>query len=369
MAGSGILVVWLVAMMFAGPTETDTMPLTGLLYDAVTILPALLMLRYPFAAWRWAYVHAWVAPLLVGRGTLLPTLSEQTLVLLLVMGAAALRGPRRMLWAMGSLCLPMLWVWCDGPTDALAVTALFVVVLAGADMARARAVARRELVVAQELTEVEKARSAVLEERARIARELHDVVAHHMSLIAVRAETAPYRLPELGEPEREEFTAVAGAARESMGEMRRLLTVLRGEDPAQRAPQPGLPDVASLVEESRAAGARVAYSAPEAAVVPATVGLGAYRIVQESLSNARRHAPGAPVKVDVEMRDDALRVRIVNEAPQDGRSAPDGQGVGHGLQGMAERATALGGTFAASATESGGYRVAASLPLFERARP
>ncbi|MEV1006944.1 histidine kinase [Streptomyces sp. NPDC049881] len=369
MAGSVILVVWLVAMMFAGPTETDTMPLTGLLYDAVTILPALLMLRYPFAAWRWAYVHAWVAPLLVGRGTLLPTLSEQTLVLLLVMGAAALRGPRRMLWAMGSLCLPMLWVWCDGPTDALAVTALFVVVLAGADMARARAVARRELVVAQELTEVERGRSAVLEERARIARELHDVVAHHMSLIAVRAETAPYRLPELGEPEREEFTAVAGAARESMGEMRRLLTVLRGEDPAQRAPQPGLPDVASLVEESRAAGARVVYSAPEAAVVPATVGLGAYRIVQESLSNARRHAPGAPVKVDVEMRDDALRVRIENAAPRDGRQASDARNAGHGLKGMAERAAALGGTFAASATEGGGYRVAASLPLFERARP
>src|SRR5581483_5176999 len=118
----------------------------------------------------------------------------------------------------------------------------------------------------------------------RIARELHDVVAHSMSLVAVRAETAPYRLPDLPEPAREEFLALANTARDTLGELRRLLGVLR-TDPAALAPQPSLSDVDDLVASARQAGLKVQVAVVGAPTSEAT-GLTVYRIVQEALSNA-----------------------------------------------------------------------------------
>ncbi len=180
---------------------------------------------------------------------------------------------------------------------------MFTAATIAVDSIGSRRRAQRALAAQTERAEIEQARRAVLEERTRIARELHDVVAHHMSLIAVRAETAPYRLGDLPEPARAEFSSLSEVAREALTEMRRLLGVLRHDQPAGLAPQPQLADLPALVDAARQAGVSVELSVPAALArcLPA-LRLCAYRIVQESLSNASQHAPGAAVTVSVEPR-------------------------------------------------------------------
>jgi signal transduction histidine kinase len=208
----------------------------------------------------------------------------------------------------------------------------------------------------------------VLEERSRIARELHDVVAHHMSLIAVRAETAPYRLDGLPEPVAEEFGALSELARAALADMRRLLGVLRQDQPAALAPQPRLAELPELVAATRRAGMPVELTvAAGLGEVPAGVGLCAYRIVQESLSNASQHAPGAAVTVTVGQADGAVRLRVANgpgqpPGPGDGEHRP-----GHGLIGMRERVALLGGSLSAGPAPGGGFVVSAVLPVGETA--
>ncbi|MDA2808484.1 ATP-binding protein [Nocardiopsis suaedae] len=230
---------------------------------------------------------------------------------------------------------------------------------------RGRLSAQRELAREAELRRREHARQAALEERSRIARELHDVVSHHMSMIAIQAEAAPYKYPGLPDGAAETFTTIRDASREALTEMRRVVRLLReqGED-AERAPQPGLDRLGELVEGARTAGMRVAVDdrSREAAVSEA-VGRSAYRIVQEALSNAARHAPGARVEVELGPEGGALEVRVVNgPAAQDGVGGGFGPG-GHGLVGMRERAAVLGGTLRAGPTPDGGFAVEARLPL------
>jgi signal transduction histidine kinase len=227
-------------------------------------------------------------------------------------------------------------------------------------------------------------------ERARIARELHDVVAHHISMIAVQAETARLTTPGLPAAGAQRFAAIGDTARAGLTEMRRLLGVLRddaqgqagrpdGQDTdrtdqdsvvmnppgpawaaADRHPQPGLVQVADLVDEARAASGsvvRLIMSGPVARLDPG-VELAAYRIVQEALTNARRHAPGAAVDVELRYTDDLLRLRIRDNGPG---SAADHH-RGHGLLGMRERAAAVGGSLHTGETRCGGFCVEAELP-------
>jgi signal transduction histidine kinase len=199
-----------------------------------------------------------------------------------------------------------------------------------------------------------------------MARELHDVVAHHMSLIAVRAETAPYRLTGLPESARAEFSSLGEVAREALTEMRRLLGVLRHDQPAALAPQPQLADLPLLIDATRRAGASVELSLPSApGPVPAGVGVCAYRIVQESLSNASQHAPGAPITVSVIHDSGAILLRVANGPG--GHPGPSGNEhrPGHGLTGMHERVALLGGSLSAGPAPDGGFVVAAVLPLGE----
>ncbi|MFA1539738.1 sensor histidine kinase [Actinomadura monticuli] len=229
---------------------------------------------------------------------------------------------------------------------------------------------------------------AVMRERARIARELHDVVAHSVSMIAVQAETAPYTMDDLSPQAQAGYTEIAKTAREALVEMRRLLSVLRAdaqpEPDAANSPQPRLDRLPDLIEQHRGAGGHVdlaVHGDPRA--LSTTVELSAYRIVQEALTNARRHAPGAGVHVDLMFLPDRLAVRVRD----DGASAPtqvlnrdgsqprtavlDGRtrlespesGGGHGLVGMRERATMLGGRFSAGPATEGGFLVEAELPL------
>ena len=199
-------------------------------------------------------------------------------------------------------------------------------------------------------------------ERARIARELHDVVAHHISLIALQADTV--RLTTTGLPVEGAagLVTIGDTARTALTEMRRLLGVLRadtGEEP-ERVPQPGLQQLNDLVDATRAAGGTTARLIVQGAVRPLSPGLEltAYRIVQEALSNSRRHAPGAGIDVDLRYSEDELRVRVRDNGP----AIADGTS-GHGLTGMRERAAMIGGTVTAGPADPAGFLVEAVLPI------
>jgi signal transduction histidine kinase len=206
-------------------------------------------------------------------------------------------------------------------------------------------------------------------ERARIARELHDVVAHHISMISVQAETARLTTPGMPPAGAQRLSAIGDTARAALTEMRRLLGVLREDartEPAQRAPQPGLAQLNDLLDEARdasGAGTRLILRGPPAALDPG-VELAAYRIVQEALTNARRHAPGAAVDVELHFTGTALRLLIRDNGP--GPSTMDGV-AGHGLLGMRERAAAVGGELRVGAGIGGGFVVEATLPLAQGA--
>lgn len=202
-------------------------------------------------------------------------------------------------------------------------------------------------------------------ERARIARELHDVVAHHISMIAVQAETARLTTPGLPAVGAERFLAIGDTARTALTEMRRLLGVLREDAGAagpDRRPQPGLRQLGELVDEARDASAGAVRLIVEGPVRPLDPGLEltAYRIVQEALTNARRHAPGAAVDVELHYTQDALRLRVRDNGPSPHTS--EGLGEGHGLVGMRERAAMVGGELRAGPARRGGFLIEAAFP-------
>lgn len=199
---------------------------------------------------------------------------------------------------------------------------------------------------------------AAMAERARIAREMHDVVAHSISMVAVRAETAPYTLEDLSEAAKAEFADIATDARTTLSEMRRLLGVLRADikTTPETAPQPGLARLTELMELHDGEVDLDVVGEPVA--LQQAVDVSAYRIVQESLANARAHAPGSRVSIELTYRPNVLVLRIAN----DGAPASIAEG-GHGLIGMRERALALGGWFNAEPSAGGGFLVQAGLPL------
>ncbi|MEE1941366.1 sensor histidine kinase [Streptomyces sp. TRM 70361] len=252
------------------------------------------------------------------------------------------------------------------PVPRLYVVAFTVPVVLGVAL-RGRRVARTRLAEQEERTAEERARRTLLEERNRIARELHDVVAHHMSVISIQAQVAPHLVADPSPELRENLAGIRGNAVEALTELRRVLGVLRSEDPGAeetRAPQPGLDRLDELLGTVRGAGVEVtAETTGEPRPLSPGVELSAFRIVQEALSNAMRHAPGAVVRVEIGHRPDALTVRVANTAPgREGRTVPSVPSGGQGLLGMRERAAMLGGELAAGPTPGGGWEVTAVLP-------
>jgi len=339
---------------------------SGVMLLAVSLLtgaPLALLPRWPLAAWRIAWLLAiptgafmWAEPSLPW-----PWQPVQVLMFPVLLYAVATRHRRPVLLVVWALTAALTVSFINTSHGAGALVGITAVMVVG-DQVRRRREAQHELAAEEKRVAAEQARRAVLEERTRIAREMHDVVAHHMSLIAVRAETAPYRLDGVSEPVQEEFAGIAAASREALTEMRRLLGVLRSESPdLATAPQPGLADVAELVEAARAAGVPVTLSS-DVDDVPPAVGRSAYRIVQEALSNAGRHAPGVPVRVEIRVVREELDISVCNGPPA-GAATPTSAGPRHGLIGMRERATALGGTLTAESTVDGGFGVRARLPL------
>ncbi|MFI8853329.1 sensor histidine kinase [Streptomyces sp. NPDC053499] len=253
----------------------------------------------------------------------------------------------------------------DVPGDVLV---LIMAVVVGTAL-HSRQAARSELVVQEELATEERTRRTLLEERNRIARELHDVVAHHMSVISIQAQAAPH-LVENPSPElRESLAGIRENAVEALAELRRVLGVLRSEDaPGDRhAPQPTLGGLPELIANVGATGLTV-HTRVTGEPFPLAPGMevSAYRIVQEALSNVLRHAPGAEAHVEIGYHPTELTVRVTNTAPD--RPMPPATGAGHGLPGMRERAAMLNGTLWCGNTPDGGWSVTATLPYPESAQ-
>lgn len=222
---------------------------------------------------------------------------------------------------------------------------------------------RRQLASQRGITEEERARRVVLEERARIARDLHDVIAHHMAIVVVQAQSASYRLTSVTEETKAEFDAIGANVRASLNEVRTVLGVLRCDDElVELSPQPGIAGVRELIENSRRAGVDLSLSIfgdPPAASEMAGVVL--YRIVQESLANAVRHSPGAPVTVTMEHGTDATTV-IVRNGPAAVSESAGAASNGSGIAGMRERVASIGGTLDARRLADGGFEVHARIP-------
>lgn len=254
------------------------------------------------------------------------------------------------------------------PVEDLIAVAVIVGGSAGAGhLLRVR---RQETAQLQALTEQlaaeqeARAEAAVAEERTRMARELHDIVAHSVSLIAVQAAAAEDLLDRDHERARASIRAVQTTARDALGEMRRLLSVLRaGDDGLDLAPQPGLRAAGDLVRQARSAGLDVRMREEgRREELPAGLDLSAYRILQEALTNARKHGGAAPTEVLVRCGEDELLLEIANQLGE--TPAGNGGGGGHGLAGMRERARIYGGTLDAG-TDGDRYVVRARLPIRE----
>jgi signal transduction histidine kinase len=282
-----------------------------------------------------------------------------------------------MLWALAAVVAAMavsaVVAWY-GPAWSTALSTVTVVVagwLAGENTRARRAYAQgmAERAAMRERQREEHIRRAASEERVRIARELHDVVAHAMSVVAVRSGVARLVLDSRPEEAREALSIIETTSRRALQEMRRLVGVLRQpeEGPApELAPMPGLGRLEELVQETSLAGVTVGlHIEGQPGPLPEGVDVSAYRIVQEGLTNIVRHAPGAtaqlwirylPHQVEIELCDDGGRHRA------DGAAAVDAEGGGHGLIGMRERVALYGGVLSAGPTADG-FRVLAVLPV------
>ncbi|MFJ9903180.1 sensor histidine kinase [Streptomyces sp. NPDC101152] len=285
----------------------------------------------------------------------------------------AVRGSRRTAWIVGvAASVAITGVYSASHPDAvLGASSLVRLDLAIAATALGRAVRSRRDHLAEararvelaERTREEEARRRVTEERVRIARDLHDVVAHHITLVNAQAGVAHHLLRTDPDRAYEALAHIKETSRAALDELRATVGLLRQPDDAadSRAPLPGLADLDTLLGGIRAGGLPVTVTRTGLPrPVPPATGLTAYRIIQESLTNTHKHASASHAVVALEYGVATLRVVVTD----DGRPrAPQGPGTGHGLIGMRERATALGGTVTAGPHPDGGFQVVAELPL------
>jgi signal transduction histidine kinase len=339
-----------------------------LLISFILCAPLLLRNRFPLSAWSASAFAMILTGLLVPPHSLgtAPYFPAGVLVYGLCLYAVTVRCGTWVVVGAGAVTAAGA-VITNGPTSAAAIILTVAVVLGGV-IVRFRRSSREQLAVAERRHEGER---ALLEERQRIARELHDVVAHHMSVIAIQAEAAPYKTADPPKELVESFSEIRASALSGLGELRRVLGVLRSDRP-DVAPQPGLDDLPGLLESARSGGVTVTSGVSGAPrTLPPGVDLSAYRIVQEALSNAMRHAPGAVVQVHLHYGEAALVIEVRNDSCAPGTHARweqpgepgRGDGGGHGIVGMRERAAMLGGHLEARPAADGGFLVTAALPL------
>ncbi|MFC4060156.1 sensor histidine kinase [Planomonospora corallina] len=369
---------------------------------ACSALPLALRDRRPLAAWRLAAVLTPAGVLTRLQAVDTPYSADTVISYLLVVYAVAVRCERHV--TIGVWLVSAAGVWfVEAQTDQTGVTAVGMglvtaTVLLGYNV-RARRTAVRRLAEEERRSERALAGQAVLEERTRIARELHDIVAHHMSVIAIQAEAVPLKARGDARLLEEGLVEIRALSLTAMNEMRRVLGVLRdAEGTRDTAPQPGLERLEELIGTARSAGLTVKPKLlGDLTGLPEAVSLSAYRIVQESLSNAMRHAPGSAVTVEITRSGDDLCLHVANGAgkkpagpgsdpvsgPGHGHGPRPASGLrpgpasasasasasgkapahgGHGLIGMRERAAMLGGRLWAGPVGNG-FAVTAILPI------
>lgn len=320
----------------------------------------------PWAGWAVSFAATIGATLVVGDGLWVDAMINSHFV---VLGAAGLRiRPRSAfaMWCALAAATIALAVIDSAAGEAVETLVLAAVVLVAAGAIRVAVHTRRTLAVERDAAEHVRERAAVLSERTRIARELHDVVVHHMSVVAIQAQAARYRVTDPPRELTDGLDAIHSSATEALTEMRRILGVLRsGVD--ETTPAPRLADLPRLLDGVRDGGVDV-FDRVDGDVreLPAGVELSAYRIVQEAVSNAVRHAPGARIDVRLGYGSDDLRLRVRNGPARDPVRVVSG--AGQGMIGMRERVAALGGRLETGPDPGGGFVVAAVLPVAEGAR-
>jgi signal transduction histidine kinase len=354
--------------------------LANLLFVAAMVAPISVRRKHP--------VGAFVAVIIVGaiEVLVLPRPVGSDVAVLVVLYTLAAYRPRRvaapglLVCLAGAVVAIVVWAPPRAKHDLYTVGVMFAVFCLPAltawllgDMMRWRRgfyAALEERAARLERERDAQAQIAAAAERARIARELHDVVAHNVSVMVVQADGASYALDADPERARQALSAIAATGRQALAEMRSLLGVLRSADDitAELAPQPGIEQLTGLLEQTRASGLPVSFTVQGVPrPLPPSAALTAYRVVQESLTNARKHGgPTVTATVTLRFCEDGVAVTVTDDGK--GIAGPaDGQG--HGLIGMRERVELFGGTVSTGPRPGGGYRVAATLPVPALAGP
>jgi signal transduction histidine kinase len=342
-----------------GPNDSNVGSVMAI--NLIGTLPLIFARRYLLVA---AVITTLATVVMVADSTLMTTASA-TIAALVALYLVAVRYPR---YVSAMFAVPFLlnavspFSGADPGSSGLVPLVLVVAALLLGDAQRqtGSALAERDATKAAMADTVRL--QVAMGERARIARELHDVVAHHLSVIAVQAQTARLTTPDLTDVGKERFQAIGDTARDALTEMRRLLGVMRDDagGETEREPQPGLDRLNELIDTARESGTpvRLILQGPVRAL-PSGVDLTAYRIVQEALTNTRRHAPGARVDIEMTYAPEVLHLRVRDHGP-----GPSGDSLdGHGLLGMRERAAMVGGDFRAGPAVGGGFQVEANLPI------
>ncbi|MEU2393585.1 histidine kinase [Streptomyces sp. NPDC007369] len=366
--------VALFVLMLASTSSGTDWALGSLVVGLIAAAPVLMTLVRPVGAF-WAALLATGALSLAGSDVgIWPRSPGAFVMYLFVVTLVAMRTrPRAAGWMwlvtllLGAV-IPAL-IGLGEPEDVAPMAFLLTVSLLVVTVRHVRREAAQEVSAQQEVTAVERDRRTLLEERTTIARELHDVVAHHMSVVAIQAEAAPYRVKDAPPELEAAFVTIRENAVAALTELRRVLGVVRSADyEAPDAPQPTLASLPGLLANVRDAGLSVEQTVTGAVrELPQGVELSAYRIIQEALSNTLRHAPGAAAEVEVSYVLGGLGIRVVNGKPTgDVRPSP---GAGHGITGMRERVAMLEGEMTAGSTEAGGYEVAVFIPVRARQEP
>lgn len=376
-----VLVVVVTAVLYsvAWPTlhvTHEVSPAIAPIVAALSTFPFLLVRANPAVGWAVSAGAAVIVPLAFDRlpGYDFPWQVTHLMVLLALILAVALRCPLQivaLVWVSSALLLFGYTPGSDGVGWSVGISAI---VLFGL-LIRWLVLSRRQLAKQEEVSELERARRTVLEEKAKIARDLHDVVAHHMSLVVVQAQSAPYRIDDVSPAAAEEFESIGATAREALNEIRGMLGVLRSDGVlTSSTPAPGTADIPALLESALRAGVPLSWHCSgDPTSVPETTGLALYRILQESLSNASRHASGANVRVHLDYRATVTMLHVVN-GPRGSSESPTTKvdhhgGGGHGIRGMRDRAAAVSGRLDAQRRPDGGFEVVAQLPSDATAVP
>jgi signal transduction histidine kinase len=363
---AGLTLVLGVAFVASTAGATGTRPLDGLgwVLAAANVLPLLALRRAPLLV-----VACFSVAYPIWASLEYPTHLLQSLPTLAAMGAAG-AAPRPLWWRALALLCPaeMLAAAASGVWDVDLLEIGYVAIMfvsgwvLGVVLAARRGYTRalEAQTAALEAARQELARRAVLEERTRIARDLHDILAHAMSVITVQAGVGAHLLERDPEQAKGALRVIEETGRGALGEMRRLLGALRGGDPPTE-PQPGLASLDRLAAQATAAGVPVELQVDgPARPLPAGLEVSAYRIVQEALTNTIKHAPGGRATVTVRYRPHTVELEVVDTGGGPGPARPAGDG-GHGLRGMRERVALYGGVFEAGPCP-GGFRVLAAFP-------